>query len=145
MPLSAELIAECRDNFNLFDRDGDGRVSEKELCTLLCSVGFSPTQADIKDLTAQFCKSPEGFDLETFTKITESQQKRTISDGDIVNALAPYSKSGMISSAELRYLLTTMGDKLSEEEVDEILREADIEATGQLNCADFVKMLASSK
>lgn len=40
---------------------------------------------------------------------------------------------GYISAAELRHVLTNIGEKLSDEEVDEMIREADIDGDGQIN------------
>jgi calmodulin len=41
--------------------------------------------------------------------------------------------NGLISAAELRYLMTNLGEKLTDDEVDEMIREADIDVDGQLN------------
>jgi Ca2+-binding EF-hand superfamily protein len=50
---------------------------------------------------------------------------------------------GYISAAELRHVLTNIGEKLSDEEVDEMIREADIDGDGQINYEEFVKMMIS--
>jgi calmodulin len=34
-----------------------------------------------------------------------------------------------------------IGEKLSEEEVDEMIREADVDGDGQINYEEFVKMM----
>ena len=41
--------------------------------------------------------------------------------------------NGFISAAELRHVMTTLGEKLTDEEVDEMIREADINGDGQVN------------
>jgi calmodulin len=38
-------------------------------------------------------------------------------------------------------MLGTIGEKLSEEEVDEMIREADVDGDGQINYEEFVKMM----
>ena len=40
--------------------------------------------------------------------------------------------NGYISASELRHVLTNLGEKLSEEEVDEMMKEADIDEDGQI-------------
>lgn len=41
--------------------------------------------------------------------------------------------NGYISAAELRHVMTNLGEKLTDEEVDEMVREADIDGDGQIN------------
>ena len=50
---------------------------------------------------------------------------------------------GFISAAELRHIMTNLGEKLTDEEVDEMIREADIDGDGQINYEEFVKMMMS--
>ncbi len=46
-----------------------------------------------------------------------------------------------ISAAELRHVMTNLGEKLTDEEVDEMIREADVDGDGQINYEEFVKMM----
>lgn len=39
--------------------------------------------------------------------------------------------------------MTNLGEKLTEEEVDEMIREADVDGDGQINYEEFVKMMVS--
>jgi Ca2+-binding EF-hand superfamily protein len=38
-------------------------------------------------------------------------------------------------------VMTNLGEKLTDEEVDEMIREADIDGDGQINYEEFVKMM----
>ena len=49
--------------------------------------------------------------------------------------------NGFISAAELRHVMTNLGEKLTDEEVDEMIREADVDGDGQVNYDEFVKMM----
>jgi calmodulin len=49
--------------------------------------------------------------------------------------------TGFISAAELRHVMTNLGEKLTDEEVDEMIREADVDNDGQINYDEFVKMM----
>ena len=42
-----------------------------------------------------------------------------------------------------RHVMTNLGDKLNDEEVDEMIREADIDGDGQVNYEEFVTMMTS--
>lgn len=41
--------------------------------------------------------------------------------------------NGSISAAELKYVMANLGEKLTDEEVDEMIKEADIDGDGQVN------------
>ena len=43
------------------------------------------------------------------------------------------NKDGLISSSELRHVMTSLGEKLSDEEVDDMIREADLDGDGMVN------------
>lgn len=41
--------------------------------------------------------------------------------------------NGFISGSELRHVMTTLGEKLTDDEVDEMIREADLDGDGMVN------------
>lgn len=43
------------------------------------------------------------------------------------------NNDGLISSSELRHVMTNLGEKLSEEEVDDMIKEADMDGDGLVN------------
>ena len=51
----------------------------------------------------------------------------------LLNELYIQDGNGYISAAELRHVMTNLGEKLTDEEVDEMIREADIDGDGQVN------------
>ncbi len=47
---------------------------------------------------------------------------------------------GFLSASELRHVLTSLGEPLTDKEVDEMLRSVDIDNDGKLNFAEFYEM-----
>ena len=46
-------ISEYLESFTLFDKNGDLKISTKEMATVLRSLGQNPTNAEIKEIIAE--------------------------------------------------------------------------------------------
>ena len=68
------------------------------------------------------------------------EKLKTDSKEEIHEAFWVFDKdgNGYISAAELCHVMTNLGEKLTDEEVDEMIREADIDGDGQVNYEEFV-------
>ena len=53
--LSKEEISEYKEAYQLFDKDGDGTISTRELGTLLRSLGQNPTEDEIVEMIDVSC------------------------------------------------------------------------------------------
>lgn len=114
------LFIEYQEAFNLFDNRGDGKIQQQQIGECLRALGQNPTESDVKKFTHQL-KPDERISFEVFLPIYQaiSKQKSGDTADDFIEGLRHFDKdaSGFISSAELRHLLTTLGEKLSDEEV----------------------------
>jgi len=144
--LTEEQIAEFKEAFSLFDKDGDGTITTKELGTVMRSLGQNPTEAELADMINEVDADGNGtIDFPEFLTMMARKMKDTDSEEEILEAFKVFDKdgNGFISAAELRHIMTNLGEKLTDEEVDEMIREADIDGDGQINYEEFVKMMMS--
>ncbi|XP_030855323.1 calmodulin-like [Strongylocentrotus purpuratus] len=144
--LTEEQIAEFKEAFSLFDKDGDGTITTKELGTVMRSLGQNPTEAELQDMINEVDADGNGtIDFPEFLTMMARKMKETDSEEEIREAFRVFDKdgNGYISAAELRHVMTNLGEKLTDEEVDEMIREADIDGDGQVNYEEFVTMMTS--
>jgi len=145
--LSRDEVEEVKDVFELFDFwDGrDGEVDAFKTGDMLYCLGFNPTQEVIKKHGGTDAMGEKGYKIEEFLPIYADVSK--IEDAGTFNDFNEAFKTfdregqGFISSAELRHVLTCLGDKLSDAEVDEILNDTDTreDLEGNFKFADFIE------
>merc|ERR1712183_21283 len=144
--LTEEQIAEFKEAFSLFDKDGDGTITTRELGTVMRSLGQNPTEAELQDMVNEIDADGDGtIDFPEFLTMMARKMKDTDSEEEIKEAFRVFDKdgNGFISAAELRHVMTNLGEKLTDEEVDEMIREADVDGDGQVNYEEFVTMMTS--
>jgi len=130
----------------LFSRIYAGTITTKELGTVMRSLGQNPTEAELMDMIQEIDADGSGtIDFPEFLTMMARKMKDTDSEEEILEAFKVFDKdgNGFISAAELRHIMTNLGEKLTDEEVDEMIREADIDGDGQINYEEFVKMMMS--
>jgi len=118
-----EQIAEFKEAFSLFDKDGDGCITTKELGTVMRSLGANPTEAELKEMIAEVDADGSGtIEFHEFVNMMARKMKDTDSEEEIREAFKVFDKdgNGFISAAELRHVMTHLGEKLTDEEVDEM-------------------------
>ncbi|MCE0481086.1 calmodulin-like 3 [Datura stramonium] len=50
-------------------------------------------------------------------------------------------QNGYISACDLRHVMINLGEKLTDEEAEQMIKEADLDGDGQVNFDEFVKMM----
>ncbi|KAK6496506.1 SCF ubiquitin ligase complex subunit cdc4 [Arthrobotrys musiformis] len=133
-----------KEAFALFDKKGTGRVPTSSLGDLLRACGQNPTMAEV-DEVAQGVKGE--FEFETFLKILNRPGgfRDPGPPEEYIRGFQVFDKdsTGVIGVGELKYVLTTLGEKLTDAEVTELLKGMEI--TGPtVNYIEFVKMILAN-
>lgn len=143
--LTEDQQAEFRDAFSLFDKRGDGKIDSDQVGDVLRALNLNPTEAEVKKIVQEI--DPNGrkrVSFEEFLPIYLScnSKKEQGSLEDFVEGLKVFDKdgNGFINSAELRHVLTSLGEKMTDDEVDALLSGIE-DSQGQVNYEEFVKIV----
>jgi Ca2+-binding EF-hand superfamily protein len=136
-------IQEFKEAFNMIDQNHDGFIDKEDLHDMLASLGKAPTD---KDLDAMMAEAPGPINFTMFLTMFGEKLNGTDPEDVIKNAFACFDEDnkGFVNEERLRELLTTMGDRFTEEEVDEMYREAPIK-NGNFDYVEFTRILKHGK
>ena len=144
--LTDEKIMEFKAAFELFDKDRNGKITSKELGTVMRGLGQNPTEEELKQIIREVDLDGNGtIDFKEFLCLMVKKMKDTDTDEELLEAFKVFDRdgNGFITSHELRNIMNSLGEYLSTEEIIEMIKEADIDNDGQIDYEEFVKMMMS--
>ena len=142
--LTEEQITEFKEAFSLFDKDGNGTITSKELGTAMRSLGQYPTEVELRDMINEIDADGNGcVDFPEFLTLMAKKMNDGDAEEEMKEAFRLFDTNGngFISGAELRHVMTCIGEKLTDGEVDDMLHEADVDGDGMINYEEFVNMM----
>ncbi|TFK60941.1 calmodulin-like protein [Pluteus cervinus] len=142
--LSEEQIAEFREAFSLFDKDGDGTITTKELGTVMRSLGQNPGESELQDMINEVDADGNGtIDFNEFLRMMAVKVHLQDNEAELKEAFKVFDKdgNGTISKAELRLVMNNLGEKVTDNELDDMIKEADTDGNGEIELAEFIKMM----
>ncbi|CAG4958991.1 unnamed protein product [Parnassius apollo] len=144
--LTEEQVAEFKEAFMLFDKDEDGTITMAELGVVMRSLGQRPSETELRDMVKEVDQDGNGtIEFNEFLQMMSKKMRGSDGEDELREAFRVFDKNndGLISSVELRHVMTNLGERLSEEEVDDMIREADLDGDGMVNYDEFVTILTS--
>lgn len=139
-----DRIAEMKEVFKIFDKDNDGFITNEEVGGLLRSLGRNPTEEEIQKLIKETDKNGNGkIEIDEFIAFMEGTY--VVSQDRVEDVVAAFKifdldNNGWISCEEFKKILMKFGGEFTDEEVEHIFRESDLNNDGKLAYAEFVDL-----
>jgi len=141
--LTEEQKSELKEAFDLFDPDGTGKIATSKLKIVLRALGFEPTTTELRQLVAQVGPEfPGELSYEEFMKIMSVKMLDKDGKDEILRAfrLIDNDKTGKISFGNLKRIALELGENLTDEELHDMIVEADDDGDGEISLEEFTKI-----
>ena len=145
--LSDEQKKELKSAFIMFadNEKGDGKVPTSQLGTVIRAMGKNPTEAQIKTMTEEMqSKTGDTFDLSAFEELMSGRMNDDNSSmeklGEAFKTL-DQEERGFIPCEQLKHILTSQGEKLTEDEIANLILDADINKDDKVTYEEFMNMM----
>lgn len=141
---SEKQLTNIREAFDLFDVDGTGKINTKELKVAIRAMGFEPKKEEIRSMLAEVDGGKNGkLSYEEFAKLIAMKVSERDSNQDLVKSFRMFDETGKgaIDFETLLNVAEDLGEEITEEQVQEMIDEADLNGDGDVDEEEFVKML----
>merc|ERR1711861_57607 len=122
--LTEEQKQEIREAFDLFDTDGSGAIDAKELKVAMRALGFEPKKEEVMMMMS--------------AKMGEKDSRE-----EIIKAFRLFDddETGRISFKNLKRVAKELGETMTDEELQEMVDEADRDGDGEINEEEFLRIM----
>ena len=111
--LSEEKITEFRAAFELFDKDRDGKITTKEVGTLMRNLGQNPSEEELKQMIREVDLDGNGtIDFKEFLCLMVKKMKGTDTEEELIEAFKVFDRDGndlVFDIPENNFILTIAG------------------------------------
>ena len=141
--LTERHIAEFKDAYMLIVKQKEKAINSANLGQMMRVLGMSPSDVELKDMINEVDADGSGdIDFPEFLSMMARRKRKDdmMIEIDETFRLFDKDKDGLISSRELKNMMIEMGEDISDDEIQEIMAEADQSGSGYINIEDFRTM-----
>ncbi|PFH47555.1 hypothetical protein AMATHDRAFT_67515 [Amanita thiersii Skay4041] len=152
-------------NADYDDADGDGTITIDELELALRAAGKTPTRRQLQHFLREVDKNDDQrIDMDEFIAMLEGENghgaaaaagngavggagahRSSVHETDMIEAFKVFDKdgNGKISREELQEVMSSLGEELTEQQLQSMIEEADLDGDGEICFNEFRRMMFS--
>ncbi|XP_070073497.1 uncharacterized protein [Drosophila takahashii] len=142
--LSEAQKCDIKEAFDLFDNECTGYIEVKELKVAIRALGFEPKKEEIKRMIAEIDKDCSGrIVFNDFLHLMTMKMAEKDTKEEILKAFRLFDddETGKISFRNLKRVARELGETLTDEELREMIDEADLDNDGEVNQEEFLRIM----
>jgi Ca2+-binding EF-hand superfamily protein len=124
--LSARQLEKLQDNFNLLDRDRDGKLVREEVGILFRAFGQTPRDEELEEMLSVLPDA--GIDINQMAKFYSKHYQHPTSVERLMEALEVFDLNGskQLGVEKFSEILRALGEDMPQEDIDHALREVEM-------------------
>ncbi|KAG8369527.1 hypothetical protein BUALT_Bualt14G0022800 [Buddleja alternifolia] len=132
--------------FQMFDRNGDGRITKKELNDSLENMGIFIPDKDLAQMIEKIDVNGDGcVDIDEFGELYRTIMDERDEEEDMKEAFNVFDRNGdgFISADELKAVLASLGLKQGKvgEDCKKMITKVDVDGDGMVDFNEFMEMM----
>ena len=142
--LTDEQRQDFKDVFSLFDKDGDGTVSTKELGVVMRALGQNPTDAEIAEMIKEVDTDGNGeVDFDEFCTLMIKKMNENEPEEELVEVFKIFDKNNdeKIDAEDLKIIFQELGEDVTDDDCKIMILEHDNDGDKELNFQEFVELM----
>ncbi len=130
--------------FDLFDTNGSGNIPVKDIKVAMRAIGFEPKKEEIYKIIADVDKDGSGvIDFPEFLDIMTGKIAERDPREEMIKAFHLFhdDSTGNICFKDLKTMAKELGENMTDEEINEMIEEADRDNDGEINEEEFIRIM----
>eukprot|EP01083_Nonionella_stella_P083383 230564_1 len=139
-----EIEEELKEAFGMFDNDADGKITVAELGKAMEKLGQKLSEKELQKMISKVDKNGSGaINYKDFKTMMQAQLEQKSTDDEIRQAFELFDKNkdGKITPQELKEVMSSLGEQLTDQDVEDMIYEADQTGDGTINFNEFKRMM----
>lgn len=144
----AEYEEEITEAFSIYGSQGDLTIPTTAFGTVMRALGLNPTERELDELRKEADPENAGtITIDQFKPVFYKKKSDSDTFPELMEAFRIFDSlsSGTIRVPEFRYIMSCLGEKIPEEDVDDIVKAADPDGTGEVKYEEFAKKIWDKK